>query len=375
MIMLFTPMLYSLNSRFVSLLMFFALPGFAYAQDAVFVNAVPPFSKTDDTIKLGTKGIDVEKILANALKQKLPVKSEFETGSEFNQRVMKFAERTLPAQISNGNFFAVIQLASALPALWPDGNATTELTFSPETEVLSVTLDSLAGCLPLRRATIPKRKYTAKNSFGQQVVVLEADVLETCINVSDSSPTPVDDVVFTIDVPRGDAPKLKPRLAFVLIGKAVPPFVKVEDSYEEPTMGKPLELQTRQRSLVMELADIWLVDTGTGAVLAKHIMPLTNSKPFLIGGFHPTKGCRYPKYGGSEVPNFDLVAELAVSVTADGSIKEASVSRSTGISSLDTRALDAVTKCKFKPATKDGQSVDGVASVKLHFDSSHAYRY
>jgi TonB family protein len=363
------------NLRVASFLLFFALPTYAQPPAVVAVHALPPFAITDDTIKPGTKGLDVERTLASALKQQAPVKSEFETNAEFSERLKKFAVRALPAQISNGGFFAVVQLASSLPPLWLGGNAATEITYSPETEVLSVTLDSWLGCLPLRRVTTPKRKYTAKNGFGQQVTVLEAEVSETCIGISDSSPSPIDDISFSIDVSRGDAPKLKPRLAFALIGKAVPPFAKSEDSHDKPTMKQPLELHTRQRSLVMELVDVWLVDIGTGSVLAKHMTPLTNSKPSLLGGFRSINGCSHPSYGKSEVPNFDLVVELAVSVKFDGSITETSVSRSTGIPSLDSRAVDAVSKCKFKPGTKDGQPMDGVAVVKFHFDSSHAHGY
>ena len=357
------------NLRVVSFLLFFALPTYAQPPAVVAVHALPPFAITDDTIKPGTKGLDVEKALASALKQQAPVKSEFDTNAEFSERLKKFAVRALPAQISDGGLFAVFQLASSSPPLrLGSGNPTTEIAYSPETEVLYVTLHSSLGCLPLRRVTTPKRKYTATNGFGQQVTVLEAAVSETCISISDTSPSPVKDISFAINISRGDAPKLKARLAFALIGKAVPPFAESRDYHDKPTMKQPLELRTRQRLLVMELVDVWLVDIGTGSVLAKHMTPLTNSKPSLVGGFSFTNGCRRPSYGKSEVPNSDLVVELAVSVKFDGSITETSVSRSTGIPSLDSRVVNAVSQCKFKPGTKDGQPIDGVAVVKFHFD-------
>lgn len=343
--------------------------------EAVPVHATPPFLLTDDAIRPSTVGFDIEKQLASLSKQKVSSKTEFETNAEFNDRLQKSASKALPAPISTSGNFAVIQLVSSFPKLWLGGNATSETSYSPEAEVMSVKLNSWLGCLPLRRTTTSKRKYAAKNGFGQQITVLEADVSETCIEIAESSQTRITDIAFSFDVPRSDAAKLKPRLAFVVIGKVVPPFVKTETSHAEPTMKEPLELHTYKRSLVMAIADVWLVDTGTGTVLAKHATPFSNSQPSLIGGFRSINGCRYPSYGKSQVPNFDLVVEMAVKVKADGSINEASVARSTGVSDLDARAIQAVSRCKFKPATKEGQPVDGVATVKFHFDASHAGGY
>ena len=87
------------NSRKVVVGFLMAAFYFAYPIDAVaqknpddLVMATPSFSLQDDVIKANSKGIDVESILATALKIKPPVKSEFETNSDLEDRLAKVSE-------------------------------------------------------------------------------------------------------------------------------------------------------------------------------------------------------------------------------------------------------------------------------------------
>ena len=340
---------------------------------SIAVYANPPFSLADDAIKPTTKGVIVDAVLASVLKQKAPSKGEFETNAKFNERVQSFAENAFPVPIADGRNFAIIHPISAFPNPSSGLGSTIETAYSPEAEVMSITLSS-QDCLALRRTTTQKRQYKAKNAFGQQVTVIEADVTVICIQADEKSSPLIRDIVFSIDLPRADAAKVKSRLAFAVIGRLVPPFMLVTHDHATPTIKWPFELHTVERALLMSITDVWLVDMGTGAVLAKHAIPLSNSKPSVVGGFDRFKGCAGPRFSRREVPNFDLVAELAVSVRADGSIAGSEVRRSTGIAELDARTLAAVSLCAFTPGTKAGNPVDGIAVVKFHFDESRAGR-
>ena len=187
----------------------------------------------------------------------------------------------------------------------------------------------------------------------------------------------IDKTLFAVDLPRKDAPKHKSRLAIAIIGSLAAPFAKTERSHDKPTMRQPLESNIVRRSLTISVEDVWLIDSGTGQVLAKSRSPLTNSTPSLVGGFHYTLdgGCKHPDYRKSELPNFELVVELDVGVSADGHVTDVAVKRSTGVEVLDKRTADAVLRCKFNPATKDGQPTDGRTTVKFHFSDYYAGNY
>lgn len=344
------------------------------ANDAVI--ASPPFALSDDMLKPNTKGLDVEAFISSALSKKPPVKSEYETNSDFDERMRKFSETAFPGKVGPNKRVAVIHPVSGLPALWRGGNATAEVRYSAETEIMSVELDSWVLCgLPLKRSISPKRKYTATNGFGNKVDVVEADEAEICLELDAGGDTKIDDLVLSFKVPKKDAATVKKSLGVVVIGRLSAPFAKSERQHERPTTKSPIEINKVVRSLVIKSDDVWIINSATGAVLAKHKTPFLNSEPTLAEALKSLGNCNYPRYHKSELPNFNLVVELEFSISANGAISSGSVKKSTGIADLDDRALKSISKCKFKPGMRDGNPVDGIATVKFHFSDYYAGNY
>jgi TonB family protein len=75
--------------------------------------------------------------------------------------------------------------------------------------------------------------------------------------------------------------------------------------------------------------------------------------------------CAKPHY-----PQADLQARhegtvsLAFLVKADGTVGESKVASSSGSATLDEAARSAIGKCRFKPATKDGNAVQEWTKVQ-----------
>jgi protein TonB len=79
----------------------------------------------------------------------------------------------------------------------------------------------------------------------------------------------------------------------------------------------------------------------------------------------PTSGCARPAY-----PTDALRAEATGVVTMrfligiDGTVRDAKLAKSSGNASLDQAAINALSKCRFKPAEVDGKPVEQWQEVK-----------
>ncbi len=361
------------KSSAVVLTLAFTLPSISVAQDSTSnpVAATPSFLPTDAVIRPNTKGLDVESLITTALRKAPPVKSEYETNTDFEEKTRKFGEAIFSRQMVNSTV-AVIHPVSSFPPLWRGGNKTTEVTYSAETEVMSVRLKSWSMCgIPLKRTVTPKRSYTATNNFGKKVEVTVADEAETCLELAEGGDVKVDDLTFSFSIPRKEASTVGKSLSLVIIGRLSPPYAKRDASGESPTMTSPVEIHKLTRSLVLKPDDVWVVNTVTGHVLAKEKGFFMNSEASLAGGL---KGgaCDYPHYSKRELPNFNLVAELEFVINPDGSVQNGSIKKSTGFEHLDNKALKSIGKCRFKPARRDGTPVEGLATVKFNFSQNYA---
>jgi TonB family protein len=344
--------------------------------DAIdFVSANPPFYLTDDTLKANPKGIDVEVSIGAALKLKPPVKTEYETNLEFDDRLKKFSEKAFTAKNGLANRVAVIHPASAFPLLWRGGNPTIESEYDAETEIMSVKLDSWLGCLPLKRTIKSKRQYSATNGFGQKVNVVEADEFETCLGLDASGSTTLNDLSFSFRIAKRDAPSVRKVLGVVVIGQLAPPYATEEREHEQPTTKSPVELHRVKRSLNLKVDDVWIINITSGAVLTKHNSLFSNSEPAIGESFSSIGRCQSPTYRKSELPNFNLVVDLEFVIRSDGSIATSSIKKSSGIDSLDKRAIESISRCSFKPGTKNGVPIEGTTIVKFHFGESNAQNF
>jgi len=343
-------------------------------EDDFQVIASPPFNVNVDNIKPSTKGIDVSRLLS-AQMPATPRKSEFETNTEYGERVRKASASSLPHGIGPDSVLAVIQPASQFPPLWRGGNDTIETSYSPETEAMTVKLDNWLSCLPLKREVKPTGRYVAENGFGKKVTVTKLIEREICIGIDEGSKTKIDDLSFIFQVPRTDARRVKSNLAILLLGQPSTPFFAEESSHKNPDMSDPVEVDSIRKSIQLRIDDVWIIDSSTGAVLAKHHRSFLNSDPKLAQPPSSLGGCSYPQYHKSEMPNFDLVVEMKFLIRSDGSIESGSIAKSTGVPDLDQRALKTFSKCAFKPGMQNGVPVSGNALVRFHFSDYYAGNY
>jgi len=84
------------------------------------------------------------------------------------------------------------------------------------------------------------------------------------------------------------------------------------------------------------------------------------TQPIVIYSVDPefTDEARKAKYQGT--------VEISIIVDADGRVRDPRVLRAVGLG-LDERAIEAVSKWKFKPATKDGRAVPVAAQIHVTF--------
>jgi periplasmic protein TonB len=69
--------------------------------------------------------------------------------------------------------------------------------------------------------------------------------------------------------------------------------------------------------------------------------------------------CAKPEYPKSSLRNEETgTSTISFLIGADGSVKDAKLTKSSGFRDLDKAAQSALAKCRFKPATENGQPVE-----------------
>jgi TonB family protein len=340
----------------------------AQSRDKDTVIATPSFSLTDETLKKGQRGVDVEKLISAILKTRPPTKSEFESKADFDLRMTKFSERKFLDDIGPGSRVAVLQSVTAFP-VDDYGQKTVNVQFDAEFEVMTVEMSHQLSCdLTLKRSIVPKRQYTATNGFGQKVVVTEVAEAHTCLTFfkeTDRVKFPELPPSIEFFLSKKDAASAKPNLGVVVIGRLTQPFSEEERSHQRPTGTYPLEKNIVQRSIVLSVEDVWIINTATGVVLAKLETPLPNAlfvHPRVISGT-----CRRPGYDLGEVPDRSAMVEMEFEIDAEGEIRKGAVKQSSGVGDLDSRALAALSRCKFRPDYWGGMPRSSVVNIKFHF--------
>ncbi len=81
--------------------------------------------------------------------------------------------------------------------------------------------------------------------------------------------------------------------------------------------------------------------------------------------------CRRPQYPlSSQNRAEEGVVDLSFQVDANGAVQSGEVVGGSGSAALDEAALQALQKCRFKPATADGVAVASVAKVRFRWELS-----
>lgn len=75
--------------------------------------------------------------------------------------------------------------------------------------------------------------------------------------------------------------------------------------------------------------------------------------------------CAKPEYPKASLRNEETgTSTILFKVAADGSVQGASVQKSSGFRDLDKAAMTALSKCRFKPSTENGQAVESSQPVQ-----------
>jgi protein TonB len=75
--------------------------------------------------------------------------------------------------------------------------------------------------------------------------------------------------------------------------------------------------------------------------------------------------CAKPEYPKASLRNEETgVSTISFLIGSDGSVKDSKVTKSSGFRDLDKAALVALGKCRFKPATENGQPIESWQPVQ-----------
>jgi len=78
--------------------------------------------------------------------------------------------------------------------------------------------------------------------------------------------------------------------------------------------------------------------------------------------------CSKPEYPKSSLRNEETgLSTILFQISADGAVKGASIQKSSGFRDLDKAALNALSKCRFKPGTENGKPVESAQSVQYEW--------
>ena len=92
--------------------------------------------------------------------------------------------------------------------------------------------------------------------------------------------------------------------------------------------------------------------------------PAANPGQMRTAVFADASGCALPDYPAAAAPRGDTgTTTLALLVGADGRVSSARIDRSSGSRDLDRAAINALSLCKFKPATNNGVAEAGWAKL------------
>lgn len=354
-----------------------------HSENDRLVVASPSFSLDTETLGKKTKGINAEKLHADMWSKAPKSKSEFESAADFEAKHKKFRESVFSEKLTVDSRFAIIQMTSAFPSLNDTpalGDETAiESSYDAETEEMAIKVRIETGCFTLKRASKQKGKYIASNAFGRKVEITELETVELCLDLRKGRSFDIGvankAAYLSFLLPRKEAESTSKVLAVAVIGRLVSPYIDEENYAVSGTARDPRSIETQRKILMIGLDDIWVINTTSGAVLAKLKTPFSESVPRLAEELLSSGRCRYPVFSNKEVPSPNLVVELAIDVDAGGILVGSSIQKSSGFGSLDEKVLAGISGCRFSPATKDGKAIRGTGSFKYRFSERHGRNY
>jgi protein TonB len=96
--------------------------------------------------------------------------------------------------------------------------------------------------------------------------------------------------------------------------------------------------------------------------------PVANAAPVHVPPVVDSRNCEKPKYPrASELAEETGTVSLALLVGVDGRVIDSKIEKSSGYPNLDKAARNALSLCKFKPATVDGKPEQGWAKLSYEW--------
>jgi protein TonB len=87
--------------------------------------------------------------------------------------------------------------------------------------------------------------------------------------------------------------------------------------------------------------------------------PVKATGPAHTGAVVNFDSCAKPEYPKSSLRNEETgTSTISFLIAVDGSVKDSKITKSSGFRDLDKAAVAALSKCRFKPATENGQAVE-----------------
>lgn len=182
--------------------------------------------------------------------------------------------------------------------------------------------------------------YGIISGLGKRMVSKMAEAVETKI-VEDVKPPPPPETPPPPPPPEMKAPP--------------PPFIPpVEVQVQTPPPPSPIAQTTQAHPPTNELPKALPVPNATPSPAAKPY-----NGPARTAAVVDFNTCSKPEYPKSSLRNEETgTSTISFLIGADGSVKSSKIEKSSGFRDLDKAAMVALGRCRFKPATENGQAVE-----------------
>jgi protein TonB len=187
--------------------------------------------------------------------------------------------------------------------------------------------------------------YGIVSGLGKRMVSKMAEAVETKI-IEDVKPPPPPETPPPPPPPEMKAPP--------------PPFIPpVEVQVQTPPPQNVIANTTQAKPQTTELQKALPVPSAPPAPVAK---PSGPARTDAVADFNT---CAKPEYPKSSLRNEETgTSVISFLIGTDGSVKGSKVTTSSGFRDLDKAAQVALGKCRFKPATENGQPVEAWKPVQ-----------
>ena len=188
--------------------------------------------------------------------------------------------------------------------------------------------------------------YAIVSGLGKRIVTKMAEAVETKI-IEEVKPPPPKNVPPPPPPPEMKAPP--------------PPFIPpVEVNIQQPAVVPNAIAVTSSAKPATTEIQRTVTTTAAPAPAAPKAVART-------AAVYDVAACEQPQYPKNSQRNEETgTSELLFTIGTDGSVIKAEVAKTSGFRDLDRAAINAISKCKFKPGTVDGkpeQSTTRVAYV------------